>query len=164
MPILSSSSLDFISRSPEQTRRLGIRIGALVQPGDLICLTGDLGAGKTTFVQGLAKGWGSVDAVTSPTFVLVNQYRGMDGRLLHHLDAYRIETAMEAEDLDLEELLSTGVLVVEWAERIAAALPQDNLQIDLTWVADEQRNLIFTPTGSRYLKLLEDFRRIAFGG
>jgi tRNA threonylcarbamoyladenosine biosynthesis protein TsaE len=164
MPILSSSSLDFISRSPEQTRRLGIRIGALVQPGDLICLSGDLGAGKTTFVQGLAKGWGSVDAVTSPTFVLVNQYRRIDGRLLHHLDAYRIETALEAEDLDLDDLLSTGVLVVEWAERIAAALPQENLQIDLTWVADEQRNLIFTPNGNRYLKLLEDFRRIAFGG
>jgi tRNA threonylcarbamoyladenosine biosynthesis protein TsaE len=164
MPILTSSSLDFISRSPEQTKRLGMRIGALIKTGDLICLSGDLGAGKTTFVQGVAQGWGSLDMVSSPTFVLVNQYRRPDGCLLHHLDAYRIESALEAEDLDLEQLLLTGVLIVEWAERISSALPSENLHIDLGWVADEQRSLIFTPNGARYKALLEEFRRLTFGG
>jgi tRNA threonylcarbamoyladenosine biosynthesis protein TsaE len=118
MPILTASSLDFISRSPEQTRRLGMRLGALLQPGDVIGLTGDLGSGKTTFVQGIAQGWGSADAVSSPTFVIVNVYRQPDGRLIHHMDAYRIESALEAEDLDMDAMISSGALIVEWAERI----------------------------------------------
>lgn len=164
MPILHSNSLDFISRSPEQTRRLGVRLGTLVKPGDIICLSGDLGAGKTTFVQGFAHGWGSLDPVSSPTFVLVNQYRRFDGGLLHHLDAYRIETALEAEDLDIDEMISNGVLVVEWADRISSALPTERLTIDLSWVADEQRNLVFTPFGERNLKLLGNFKQLAFGG
>lgn len=141
-----------------------MRIGSLIKTGDLICLSGDLGAGKTTFVQGVAQGWGSLDMVSSPTFVLVNQYRRADGCLLHHLDAYRIESALEAEDLDLDQLLLSGVLIVEWAERISSALPMENLHIDLGWVADEQRSLIFTPNGTRYKTLLEEFRRLTFGG
>ena len=75
MPILARDAFEFFSRSAEQTQRLGMRLGSLVKPGDLICLSGDLGAGKTTLVQGIARGWGSVDQVTSPTFVLVNVYR-----------------------------------------------------------------------------------------
>ncbi|HOV07027.1 MAG TPA: tRNA (adenosine(37)-N6)-threonylcarbamoyltransferase complex ATPase subunit type 1 TsaE [Anaerolineaceae bacterium] len=164
MPILSSHDVDFLSRSPEQTRRLGIRLGALLKPGDVVCLSGDLGAGKTTFVQGVAKGWGSLDPVSSPTFVLVNQYRQPDGKQMHHLDAYRIESVPEAEDLDIDALFMNGPLVVEWSERIAAALPPEYLQIDFSWVADEQRRILFSPHGERYVKLLEDFRRLAFGG
>lgn len=141
-----------------------MRIGSLIKTGDLICLSGDLGAGKTTFVQGLAQGWGSLDGVSSPTFVLVNQYRRADGCLLHHLDAYRIESVLEAEDLDLDQLLQTGGLVVEWAERISDALPPENLKIEMTWVADEQRSLIFTPYGARYQSLLTEFKRLTFGG
>jgi len=75
MPILDPNSMEFISRSAEQTRRVGMRLGTLLQTGDVICLIGDLGSGKTTFVQGLASGWGSLDPVSSPTFVLVNVYR-----------------------------------------------------------------------------------------
>ena len=137
---------------------------ALAKPTPVTVLTGYLGAGKTTFVQGVAKGWGSLDPVSSPTFVLVNQYRQPDGRQLHHLDAYRIETVTEAEDLDIDALLINGPLVVEWSERIAAALPPDHLQINFTWVADEQRRILFLPHGERFVKLLEDFRRLAFGG
>ena len=136
MPILTSNNVDFISRSPEQTRRLGIRLGVLLKPGDVLCLTGDLGSGKTTFVQGLAKGWGSVDPVSSPTFVLVNQYRQPNGNQFHHLDAYRIESVSEAEDLDIEALQMNGPLVVEWSDRIAKALPAEHLLVDLSWVAD----------------------------
>jgi tRNA threonylcarbamoyladenosine biosynthesis protein TsaE len=101
MPILDPHSLEFISRSAEQTRRVGMRLGALVDGGDVVCLVGDLGSGKTTFVQGLAAGWGSLDPVTSPTFVLVNLYRRPEGARLYHLDAYRLSGASEAADLDL---------------------------------------------------------------
>jgi tRNA threonylcarbamoyladenosine biosynthesis protein TsaE len=164
MPIIPANSLDFISRSPQQTQRLGMRLGGLLQRGDLIAMTGDLGSGKTTLVQGIAQGWGAMDMVSSPTFVLINSYRRPDGVLLHHMDAYRIESALEAEDLDLEALLSTGPLLVEWAERIDLALPKDRLLIELTWVADEQRNLVFSPQGAHYQKLMSAFKRQAFGG
>lgn len=86
MPILDPNSLEFFSRSAEQTRRVGMRLGALLQKGDVIALVGDLGAGKTTFVQGVAVGWGSTDAVSSPTYVLVNVYRRTDGTQFAHLD------------------------------------------------------------------------------
>jgi tRNA threonylcarbamoyladenosine biosynthesis protein TsaE len=164
MPIIPANSLDFISRSPQQTQRLGLRLGGLLQPGDLVAMTGDLGSGKTTMVQGIAQGWGAMDTVSSPTFVLINSYRRPDGVLLHHMDAYRIESALEAADLDLEALLSTGPLLVEWAERIDLALPKDRLSIELTWVADEQRNLVFSPQGTHYQKLMSAFKRQAFGG
>lgn len=164
MPIISSNSLDFISRSPQQTQRLGMRLGSLLQPGDVIALTGDLGSGKTTLVQGIAQGWGSIDAVSSPTFVLINSYRRPDGFQLHHMDAYRLESALEAEDLDLEALLSSGPLLVEWAERISSALPSGRLWIQMSWLADEQRNLVFKPTNIRYVVLMKTFKQQAFGG
>jgi tRNA threonylcarbamoyladenosine biosynthesis protein TsaE len=164
MPIIAANSLDFISRSAQQTQRLGMRLGSLLQPGELVAMTGDLGSGKTTLVQGIAQGWGAVDAVSSPTFVLINSYRRPDGQLLHHMDAYRIESALEAEDLDLDALLSTGPLLVEWAERISPALPSERLTIQMTWMAEEQRNLVFTPHGAHYEQLLKAFKRQAFGG
>ncbi len=164
MPILNPHVLEFFSRSPEQTRRLGIRLGALLRPGDLICLSGDLGAGKTTLVQGLAQGWGSLDAVTSPTFVLCNEYRRPDGRVLYHLDAYRLSGALEAEDLDLDHMLEDGMLVVEWPERIQAVLPAQRLWMKLRYIADEQRGMVFEPEGSRYEKIVAAFRRHSFGG
>lgn len=164
MPILSANSLDFTSRSAEQTRRLGMRLGGLLRPGDVVALTGDLGSGKTTFIQGVAQGWGSTDAVSSPTFVLVNQYRRPDGAKLHHMDAYRIQSALEAEDLDIEAMLESGTLLVEWAERVSDVLPADRLSLDLTWVADERRNMIFVPRGKRYETLMAEFKHQAFGG
>jgi tRNA threonylcarbamoyladenosine biosynthesis protein TsaE len=164
MPILDSRTLEFFSRSPEQTRRLGIRLGALLKRGDLLCLSGDLGSGKTTLVQGMAQGWGSLDPVSSPTYVLCNIYRRPDGANLHHLDAYRLQNALEGEDLDLELMLEQGAMVVEWAERIQAALPRDFLKIRLRWIADEHRGMVFLPQGARYEKLLAEFRRNSFGG
>lgn len=164
MPILNPNALEFFSRSAEQTRRLGMRLGALLQPGDLMCLSGDLGSGKTTMVQGVAQGWGSLDAATSPTFVLVNMYRRPDGQSLFHLDAYRLQNAAEAEDLDLVTLLDEGALAVEWPERIEAALPVERLLVQLRWIADEQRDMLFTPTGKRYKQILAEFRRQSFGG
>ena len=99
MPILNSHSLEIISRSTEQTRRVGMRLGALLKPGDMVALVGDLGSGKTTLVQGIAAGWGSLDTVSSPTFVIVNVYRHTGGLRLFHMDAYRLNGSTEALDL-----------------------------------------------------------------
>jgi tRNA threonylcarbamoyladenosine biosynthesis protein TsaE len=164
MPIYSSESFDIVSRSPEQTRRIGMRLGSLLRPGDVLALTGDLGAGKTTFVQGIAQGWGSTDTVSSPTFVLVNIYSRPDGAHIHHMDAYRIQSALEAEDLDLDEMMASGVLIVEWAERIDAALPEQRLCIQLSWAAEEQRNMAFIPNGKRYEELTKAVKNQLFGG
>lgn len=164
MPILDPNTLEFVSRGPEQTRRLGMRLGGLLEKSDLICLSGDLGAGKTTLVQGIAQGWGSLDTVSSPTFVLVNEYRRPNGQCLFHLDAYRLANVWEAEDLDLDRMLESGPLVMEWPERIASALPRERLWINLRWLADEQRGMTFLGSGSRYQALLGDFRKRVFGG
>jgi len=164
MPILDPLSVEFISRGADHTRRIGMRLGALLQRGDVVCLVGDLGSGKTTLVQGLAAGWGSLDLATSPTFVLVNLYRRLDGERFFHLDAYRINDAREAEELDLDNMIENGVLVVEWAERIEAALPSENLRITLRWVNANQRDLIFTPRGERYQALLSSLRTRVYGG
>ena len=83
--------MKFFSQSPEQTRRIGAQLGGALQAGDVICLQGDLGAGKTTFVQGVAQGWGSQDSVSSPTFIIVNEYGRADSGRLFHMDAYRLE-------------------------------------------------------------------------
>src|SRR5215467_12244522 len=131
MPILDSHTMDFFSRSPEQTRRLGTRLGGVLQTGDVICLQGELGAGKTTFVQGIAQGWGSVDAVSSPTFILVNVYRREDQNQLFHMDAYRLDSTPEAEELDLDSMLADGALIIEWPERMPELIPAERLWIQL---------------------------------
>jgi tRNA threonylcarbamoyladenosine biosynthesis protein TsaE len=164
MPILDQHSLEFISRGTDYTRRVGIRLGTLLKDGDVVCLEGDLGSGKTTLVQGMAAGWGSLDQVTSPTFVLINHYRRLDGGKFYHLDAYRLKDAKEANDLDLDAFLETGTLVVEWAERIKSALPKDHLWVTLRWVDDDQRDLIFSARGIHYEYLLVNFRKRIYGG
>ena len=138
MPILSASATEVFSNSAEQTRRLGMQLGTLLQTGDVICLQGDLGSGKTTFVQGLVASWGSLESVTSPTFVLVNIYSRPDGSRLAHLDAYRLKDSAEAEALDIDELLVRGPLVVEWAEKVEPALPEEKLWLKF-FAVDEDR-------------------------
>lgn len=164
MPILDSRTLEFFSRSADQTRRLGMRLGGLLEKGDVVCLQGDLGSGKTTLVQGIAQGWGSLDPVSSPTFVIVNIYRRPDHLDLYHLDAYRLQDASEAEELDIDLMLEHGALVIEWPERISAALPPGCLKVELRWIADEQRGMVFLPQGERYDGLLAEFRRRVLGG
>jgi len=163
MPVLNAQSLEFISRNADQTRRAGIRLGGLLQPGDAICLAGELGSGKTTLAQGICAGWGSLDQASSPTFVLVNLYRRPSGQRLYHLDAYRLSSPAEAEDLDLDAMFEDGPVVVEWADRILPALPPEHLWIALHWVDYEQRDLIISAHGPRYQTLLHQFRRQVFG-
>ena len=164
MPILDSHSLEIISRSAEQTRRVGMRLGALLKPGDLVALVGDLGSGKTTLVQGIAAGWGSLDPVSSPTFVIVNVYRHSDGLRLFHLDAYRLDGPKEALDLDLDIMLDQGPMVVEWAERVQPVLPEEGLWVHLNYIDDVQRDLIFSARGQNYEALLTRFRKLIYGG
>lgn len=159
MPILQENSFEFISRSPDQTKRIGARLGSELKKGDVVCLYGELGAGKTTFVQGLVQGWGSADAVTSPTFVLINQYRRPDDAEIQHLDAYRLKDEGEAEVLDLDGLIEQGILLVEWPERIQKILPADHLWIEMYWIADEQRRMVFLPHGDRNVQLASVLRQ-----
>ena len=164
MPVLDKHTLEFFSRSPEQTRRVGMRLGSLLQSGDVICLQGDLGAGKTTLVQGLAQGWGSLDPVSSPTFIIVNIYRRPDHKQLFHMDAYRLESAPEAAELDLDEMLSQGPVLVEWPERIQQVLPENYMWISLEYVAEEHRQMLIKATGERFDALLADLRQSLVGG
>lgn len=163
MPILDEHTFEFFSRSPEQTRRLGMRLGGLLKPGDLICLQGDLGAGKTTLVQGAAQGWGAQDAVSSPTFVLINVYRRPDGAQLSHFDAYRIDSLGEAEELDLDLILTQGPLFVEWPERVEPILPVDRLWAWLEYESEEHRSMRFAARGRRYDNLIDELRKNVYG-
>jgi len=155
--------MEFISRGPEQTRRMGMRLGSLLQKGDVICLVGDLGTGKTTLVQGVATGWGSFDPASSPTFVLINVYRRPDGARLYHLDAYRLSGATEAEQLDIDALVENGPLVIEWADRIQEALPRDRLWVTLSWIDTGQRDLLLTARGERHSVLISNLRARTYG-
>jgi len=163
MPILDSKSTEFISRDTEQTRRAGMHLGALLQTGDVICLVGDMGTGKTTLTQGISAGWGSLDQVSSPTFVLVNVYRRLDGLRLYHLDAYRLSGPAEAIDLDIDSYIEKGPLVIEWADRIMDALPREHLSITLHWIDDYQRDLMIKASGTRYQDLQSEFRKRVYG-
>jgi tRNA threonylcarbamoyladenosine biosynthesis protein TsaE len=158
MPILDQYAVEMISRSPEQTRRIGTRLGALLSAGDLVGLSGDLGSGKTTLVQGIVQGWGSLDIVTSPTFVLVNVYQKGRDHHFYHMDAYRLQAPSEGEDLDIDHMLQDSPLVVEWVEHVRAVLPRDGLWVDMRWIADEQRGIIFSPVGDYYQKMVAQFR------
>ena len=163
MPILDAHMLEFFSRSPDQTRRFGMRLGEQLETGDVICLQGELGAGKTTLAQGLAQGWGSMDASSSPTFILVNLYHRVDKAVLYHLDAYRLESQREAEELDLDAMINQGPLLVEWPERFNKLIPSERLWINLEHVEEEQRKMRFHSQGARYDELLEGLRLAVFG-
>jgi len=163
MPILDDRHFEFFSHSPDQTRRLGIHLGAHLRTGDVICLEGNLGAGKTTLVQGIAQGWGALDPVSSPTYVIVNEYRRPGEDRLFHLDAYRLEDAFEAEALDFERMLSQGPIVIEWPERILEILPEEHLWIGLEYTAVEHRAMLLSPKGKRYEKIIEKLRQKLYG-
>lgn len=165
-PILDAHTLEFVSRSPEQTQRLGARLGALLKGGDIVCLEGPLGSGKTCLAQGIGRGWGVSQTLISPTFVLVREYtRPADGVRLYHVDLYRISGAAEALGLGMEEFLGDerAVVVVEWAERARPLMPPEHLWIRLGMSGAAHRTLHFTAHGERHAALLQDFRRTAFG-
>jgi tRNA threonylcarbamoyladenosine biosynthesis protein TsaE len=143
--------------TPELMRDLGERIAGALQQGDLVLLDGDLGAGKTTLVQGIGAGLGMRSAITSPTFVIARVHR--DGRLpLVHVDAYRLGATLEVDDLDLDASLDESVTVVEWGEGLVEGLSGDRLEIQIRRPptdADETRTVTLTGVGPRWAGILD---------
>lgn len=146
--------------TPAETFELAKRFAGYLPPGTVVALTGDLGAGKTVFAQGVAAGLGVTAHVTSPTFTIVNEYRG---RLpFYHIDAYRLEDESEILEFGFEEyFFSLAVTVVEWPEQIEAVLPEELIKITINsdWqdTGEEYRIITMTARGDGYAKLLEEF-------
>ena len=136
-----------LSETPAQTQAAGERLAAALGAGAVVACIGELGAGKTCFLQGLLRGLGVESAVTSPTFVLVNQYRG---RLpVYHLDAYRTQSLTELLDIGIEEMLhGDGVTVIEWADKLVALLPERAITVTISGLGDEPRQIVIERTGA----------------
>jgi len=154
MPILDEHTLDFISHSTAQTHRFGVRLGVLLEPGDIICLEGELGTGKTCLAQGIGEGMGVVEPITSPTFTLIAEYQPPSpAPPLYHIDVYRLDEAVhEAIALGLDD-----------SDRITPALPGDRLWVTLRHLDVSKRGFVVNATGARFQELLRDFRQAAFG-
>jgi len=140
--------MEYTTHSPEETEALGEQLARGLKPGTVIAFTGDLGAGKTAFTRGLARGLGIPDRVTSPTFTIVNEYEG--GRLpLFHFDMYRLSSSDELFDIGWEDYLNRGgVCAVEWSEIVEDALDGDAVRVDIRRGADDSQRVIAI-TGGR---------------
>jgi tRNA threonylcarbamoyladenosine biosynthesis protein TsaE len=138
----------FASKSAEETRQLGERMGALLGAGNIVLLSGELGAGKTVFVQGIARGLGFEGSVSSKSFVLLGEYAGRVK--LYHADLYRLEAAEEVAELALDEISADGVLVVEWPERAGEdVLPKEHVRVEFAVTVEEERMVQISSVGER---------------
>jgi tRNA threonylcarbamoyladenosine biosynthesis protein TsaE len=148
----------FISAGSAQTIAAGRLLGACLTPGCVICLTGELGAGKTCFIKGIAEGLNGTPAeeVTSPTFTILQEYPGPVP--LYHFDAYRLSGPEDLEAIGFEEYIGgAGVAVIEWADRIEAALPPERIGIEITWVSENERSFTCAARGRRSRDVLSSF-------
>jgi tRNA threonylcarbamoyladenosine biosynthesis protein TsaE len=144
----------------EDTRAIGGALASLLRRGDALALTGELGAGKTTLVQGAARALGYEGAVASPTFTLVREYR-TPGLRLAHVDVYRLDRIQEVAELGLQEMLDDGVLLVEWGDVVEALLPDDHLVVELTVPTDdEERSILVRPVGTRWASRWERLEQV----
>jgi len=153
-----------ITSDPEQTEKIGHYLGALLEPGDLVCLYGDLGAGKTHFSYGIALGLDVQEQyITSPTFTFVNEY---EGRVpFYHIDLYRLKEPSELESIGFDEYIdSDGATVIEWAERADEELPDEKLSVYFSIISETSREIGFFAEGERYEKLLNDLKKTIDGG
>ncbi len=153
MSILPAAERVLTTSDPAETRELAARLAAVARPGDLLCLVGDLGAGKTVFAKGFAVGLGITDVVSSPTFVLMTEYTG---RLpLFHLDLYRLDDAADALAGGLlDDRQAEGVALVEWAERLGPALPVSRLDVVIDGTGDEPRRIALRSADPAYARYL----------
>ncbi len=151
------NNLELVSQSPEQTQKLGVRIGELALLGDVFLLVGELGTGKTCLTQGIAWGLGIKEYALSPSFVIM---RELYGRLpLYHIDLYRLDRIEESMELGLDDYLyGRGVCVVEWAEKALSILPKKHLLIKISYLSDTGRSFEIKPSGQRYSELVEQLR------
>jgi tRNA threonylcarbamoyladenosine biosynthesis protein TsaE len=164
MTVAGTLPVQVTSRSPEDTRATAALLGPLLVAGDVILLGGDLGAGKTTFTQGLARSLGIDEPVTSPTFTLLRSYGGPKGLRLLHADVYRLDYLQEVVDLGLPELLDEGaVAVVEWGDFAAPVLPPEYLDVGIAFgEGDDERILTMQPVGPKWCARLRSLHQ-AFG-
>ena len=164
-PILTSNALNVVTHSPAQTFAVGRRLGQLLQPGDLVCLQGDLGTGKTCLTQGIGAGLAVAGVINSPTFVFVNEYRpASSGPYLYHVDLYRVSTYMEILGLGLEDYIySDGVTVIEWADRAREVIPEERLWVTLGYTDHMKRSLVFEAQGAHYIEILTELRHDVYG-
>jgi tRNA threonylcarbamoyladenosine biosynthesis protein TsaE len=148
-----------ITSTTEQTEEVGRVLGTMLEAGDLVCLFGDLGAGKTHFSYGVARGLQVQDQyITSPTFTFVNEYQGRIP--LYHIDLYRLNDPSELEAIGFEEYIdSDGATMIEWAERAEEALPEEKLNVYISHVSENSREIGFFAEGERYNRLLAGFRK-----
>ncbi len=155
--------LTVTTRSVDETRIIGAALAPMLLPGDVISLTGDLGAGKTALVQGIAAASGVETRVTSPTFTIVHQYRGRYP--LIHMDVYRLNSFQEVIDLGFEEFLDPeSVVVIEWGSAITPLLPRRHLEIELRQTESEDANerfLVFRPRGQDWIRKIQEMRGTA---
>ncbi len=165
MPILNQQTIEFISHSVDQTERFGRRLGELLQMGDVVCLSGELGAGKTAMARGVALGWGSRYRVTSPTFTLINEYpRTSDGRILYHMDSYRLDSEDDVLTTGIEDiLLDGGTVLIEWPEQLGTFLPADRLWISFDPIEETKRRIRIEAHGKRPFELMTQFQKSSFG-
>ncbi len=162
----TSSPLEITTHSADETRALGETIGRLLRGGDVLGLIGNLGAGKTTFTQGIGGGLGIKGYMRSPTFTLVNEYELANGEILFHLDGYRLgetldEAMLEAESFGMEHLFDDerAVIIIEWADRVASVLPADRLHVTIEYVDEiEERLFLLNAGGPRSHALLKQLR------
>ncbi len=152
------SPLQITSHNPGETRRLGHRLGKLVQGGEVILLVGEIGTGKTCLVQGLAWGLGIKGYASSPSFVVIKEYQGRIP--LYHIDLYRLEHLEEVGELGLDDYLyGKGVCAVEWAERGLSLFPREHLLISISYLSDTERRLLLEPSSDRYREILARLER-----
>ena len=134
------ATIELVTRAPDETRDVGAALAGLMGPGDVVSLTGDLGAGKTAFVQGAARALGVTEPVTSPTFVLVREYRG--DVPIRHVDVYRLQRVQEVLDLGFEDLVDAGgVAFIEWGDVVEALLPDSHIRVELRAGDDDHRTI-----------------------
>jgi tRNA threonylcarbamoyladenosine biosynthesis protein TsaE len=162
--LIQEPTIDFTSQNVEQTVQLGARLGALLKARDVICLSGNLGAGKTALTRGIAAGWGAQEPVTSPTFTLIHEHRRtVDNLVLYHIDCYRLEKAADAWQIGLDDLFyNDDPVVIEWPEHIQDALPADRLWITMSILDDTRRQIVMKATGERYQLVVDGFRQTLF--
>lgn len=148
---------ELISNSEEETKMIGQKVASQLKKGDIIVLTGDLGSGKTKFVEGILTYFGKQDEISSPTFTIVNEYEG--NMPLYHFDVYRIGSSEEMYDIGYDEYInSDGVCIIEWANLIEDILPDEYLHIELKY-KDMSREMILNPVGEKYEKIVEELTK-----
>ena len=152
-------NLTIITKSSEETKNLGEELSKFTKPGDLLAFYGELGAGKTCFIQGISRGLKVKDYVTSPSFTIINEYQGKIP--IYHFDLFRLDNAEEIIELGYNEYFyGEGLTVIEWAGKIEQLLPKEHLKIKIKFKDRYQRKISFISQGDRFKKFLEELNRI----